>query len=273
MRFAGHPSSVSAMMSAQFSDPVVITRPATQAGALAERITALGREAVVFPLLEILPLEDDAPLRAELAELRRYAMVAFVSPNAIDAAFSVLRTWPDGVALAVVGEGSRSALARHGITSDNALIYSPRGTERADSQALAEAIDIEALRGKQVLIVRGESGREFLADALRDAGVQVRQIAAYRRIAPVLDLAGQTQLRRLLDARSEWIVTSSEALRNLVHMANQAAEEAGVVKLQHQHLIVPHHRIEETARLLGFQRVSRTGPGDERILAALQFRR
>lgn len=261
------------MMDARFSDPVVITRPAAQAGALAERVAALGREAVVFPLLEILPLEDDSALRAGLAELPRYAMVAFVSPNAIDAAFSVLPAWPDGVALAVVGEGSRRALARHGVTSDNAVIYCPRDTGRADSQALFEALDVEALRGKQVLIVRGEEGREFLADALRDADVRVHQLAAYRRIAPALEAAGQMQLRRLLDARSEWIVTSSEALRNLMHMAEQVDGRAGVVKLQHQHLIVPHHRIEETARLLGFRRVSHTGSGDERILAALQFRR
>jgi uroporphyrinogen-III synthase len=40
--------------------------------------------------------------------------------------------------------------------------------------------------------------------------------------------------------------------------------------MQHQHLIVPHARIAETARALGFGRVTLTGSGDERLLAALQ---
>ena len=261
------------MMTEQLSNPVVITRPVAQAAALAERVTALGREAVVFPLLEILPLENDAPLRAALANVRRYAMAAFVSPNAIDAAFAVLPSWPAEVALAVVGEGSRNALARHGVTSDNTVIHSPQGAERADSQALVEALDMEALRGKQVLIVRGESGREFLAEALRDAGAQVQQVAAYRRVAPVLDEPRRTEMERLLNSQSEWIITSSEAVRNLLEVARQIAGAAGVVKLQHQRMIVPHHRIEETARSLGFRQLTRTGPGDERILAALQFSR
>ena len=259
-------------MSGQVTAPVVITRPLAQAAGLAERIARIGREAVIFPLLEILPLADDAPLRAALADLRRYAMVAFVSPNAIDAVFSILHAWPASVELAVIGEGSRTALAKYGVTPDNAVIHSPRG-ERADSQALIESMDIDAMHGKEVLIVRGETGRELLAEALRAAGAQVRQITAYRRAAPALDASRRAQLRHLLEIRSEWIVTSSEALRNLIDMVKQAAGESGVVKLQHQRMIVPHHRIEEMAQSLGFVHVTRTGAGDERILAALQFRR
>src|SRR4051794_35899816 len=59
-------------------DPVVITRPAPQAASLAERLTALGREAVVFPLLDIQPLPDQSALRAALADVSGYALVAFV---------------------------------------------------------------------------------------------------------------------------------------------------------------------------------------------------
>ena len=66
--------------------PVVITRPRAQCDALAGGVAALGREALLFPLLEIHSLPDNAPLRAALAGLERYALVAFVSPNAIDAA-------------------------------------------------------------------------------------------------------------------------------------------------------------------------------------------
>jgi uroporphyrinogen-III synthase len=43
-----------------------------------------------------------------------------------------------------------------------------------------------------------------------------------------------------------------------------------VANLQHQRLIVPHPRIAETARALGFADLTLTGSGDERLLAALQ---
>ena len=50
---------------------VVIPRPRAQAAPLAQAVRALGRRAVVLPLLEIAPLDDNAPLRAALAGLVR----------------------------------------------------------------------------------------------------------------------------------------------------------------------------------------------------------
>jgi uroporphyrinogen-III synthase len=257
-------------MTKHTNNPVVITRPLAQATPLAQRVAAIGRNAVVFPLLEIQPLPDPAPLRMALQDLNRYAMVAFVSPNAIDAAFGILQGWPERVAIAVVGEGSRAALARHGVTSANAQIVSPRDPKRTDSQTLLQALDLDALRGKQVLIVRGETGRELLADELRAAGAQVTQVAAYRRAAPALDEAGRMQLTRLLDKPNDWIVTSSEALRNLIGMVEQLGGRFALTKMQQQRLIVPHTRIAETAEMLGFRNVTLTGSGDEQLLAALQ---
>lgn len=251
-------------------DRVVITRPLAQARELAGRVAALGREPVLFPLLDIAPLPDDSQLRMTLADLERYALVAFVSPNAIDAVFRIIDKWPAQVPLAVVGEGSRQALARHGITDANARIFRPKDLLRTDSQTLLEVLDIDALRGKTVLVVRGETGRELLADTLRAAGVEVVQVAAYRRTMPQLDEQCRTQLRALLAVHNDWIVTSSEALRNLVAMTEQVAGPEGLGGLRKQRLFVPHARIEETARSLDFPHVILTASGDESLIAALQ---
>lgn len=253
------------------SAPVVITRPLRQASALAQRIRAAGREAVIFPLLEILPLPDQTQLQAALDRLGDYALVAFVSPNAIDAAFAARRDWPHDIALAVMGEGSRAALATHGLTAENATIFSPSDRIRTDSQTLLEALDLEALSGKRVLILRGESGRELLADSLRARGVEVDQVAAYRRQAPVPDAAGRARLLQLLDADAQWVLTSSEAIRIGLSLAFDAGGEAAVRKWQSQSLVVPHARIAETARQLGFINILQTDSGDDAIVAALQF--
>ncbi|WP_394779691.1 uroporphyrinogen-III synthase, partial [Undibacterium sp.] len=200
---------------------VVITRPAAQAQGLAERVSAIGRSPIVFPMLEILPLDEAGELRAVLADLSSYTLVAFVSPNAIDAAFSYLSAWPAGVSIGVMGEGSRAALAAHGVTDANARILSPVDTQKTDSETLLAVLDLQALKAGKVLIVRGETGRELLADALRAEGIAVTQIAAYRRQAPEFTAVRRNQLSAMLKQQNDWIVTSSEALRTLVEWARQ----------------------------------------------------
>jgi len=250
--------------------PVVITRPRAQADALAARLAELGVVVHCFPLLEIQPIQDDAVLRDTLGRLRDYAMVAFVSPNAIDAAFAYIDQWPVEVIAAVVGEGSRQALARYGVNAGNAQIVSPIDPNRTDSETLLEVLDLAALKGRRALIVRAETGRELLADRLRAADVEVEQIAAYQRGMPVFDAQRRAQLADLLAQPMSWVITSSEALRYLLEMARQLAAETGVEQMLGRQLIVPHPRIAETAYALGFTHVMQTASGDEALVAAIQ---
>ena len=199
-------------------------------------------------------------------------MVAFVSPNAIHAAFSYIPTWPRKVAIGVVGEGSRRALAEHGITAPAYTIFSPTDPERSDSEGLLAALDLKKLRDKRVLIVRGESGRELLSEQLRIHGIQVEQVAAYQRVAPTMDQSLRRSLLSLLQSEHDWLITSSEAMRNLVHMTREVAGDKGVQILQQQTFFLPHVRIKETARELGFCKLNLTSSGDAGLLAALQCR-
>lgn len=275
---------------------IVITRPRAQAEPLAQRLRAAGHDAVVLPLLEIGPVADAAPLRAALAALPSYALVAFVSPNAIDAAFAHLAggagaataaaggeggaiapalapgvRWPAHVAVAVVGEGSRSALERHGI--DPALrVHCPPPDGPSDSEHLLATLDLAALRGQKVLLIRGQGGRELMADAFRAAGAQVDVVAAYSRRIPALTPDLSTQLHDLLAETNTWIITSSEALRGLMTLVQQCPQPDLVSKLQQQQFLVPHARIEQTARALGLPSVTLTASGDEGVFAALQSR-
>jgi uroporphyrinogen-III synthase len=248
---------------------VVITRPRAQAEGLAQAVAALGRTPVLLPLLEIAPLADQSALRAALAELERYALVAFVSPNAIDAAFAHVAEWPRQVAIAVLGEGSRAELARHGLHAETATILGPQDPARSDSENLLASLDLAALDGKRVLIVRGESGRELMADGFRGAGAEVTVVPAYRRSVPQLTPELDATLRALLGTANDWIITSSEALRGLFDLLRRLGE-LQMEQMQQQHVIVPHARIAATAQALGLARVTLTGSGDERLLAALQ---
>lgn len=256
----------------ELSGIVVITRPLAQADGLAQAVRASGRTAEILPLLEIAPVDDPAPLRAALAGLSDYALVAFVSPNAIDAAFAHVSSWPSQVPLAVVGEGSRAALARHGVAAPGYTVHSPRDSAHSDSEHLLQNLDLATFSGRRVLIVRGDGGRELLADALRAAGATVEAVAAYRRSTPVLTQELAARLRALLAQPNDWIITSSEALRGLAGLVEALEPESDNWRLRfrQQRLVVPHARIAETAHALGLRHVTLTGSGDARLLAALQ---
>jgi uroporphyrinogen III methyltransferase/synthase len=207
----------------------------------------------------------------------------FVSPNAVDRAFACYATvssiWPHALPVAVVGPASVAALGRHGVAApDHRVISPPVGADeepaRFDSEALFAALEAafgpNGFDGKRVLIVRGDGGREWLADRLREAGAEVEAVAAYRRVVPEPSIAAWEQVHALLaGAPHAWLVTSSEGVRNLEALAHEHLTAGEIVQLKHAPLVAPHPRIAETARGLGFDRITVSGAGDERIVETL----
>ncbi|WP_245639932.1 fused uroporphyrinogen-III synthase HemD/membrane protein HemX [Paraburkholderia heleia] len=262
---------------------VVITRPAGQSDGLAGQLARHGMRTLDFPLIAIAPVTDEAPLRAALGALERYALVVFVSPNAVDRAFacyaSVSSIWPPALPVAVVGPASVAALERHGVAAPEHRVVSPAGAgdeepARFDSESLYAALEktfgVDAFAGKRVLIVRGDGGREWLAERLREAGAEVETVAAYRRVVPEPPIAAWTQVHGLLEgAPHAWLVTSSEGVRNLDELAREHLTAGEIVELRHAPLVAPHPRIAETARSMGFDRIAVSGAGDERIVETL----
>jgi len=262
---------------------VVLTRPAGQSDALAASLADRYIRTLDFPLIGIAPVHDDAPLRDALRALDRYALVVFVSPNAVDRAFacyaSVSSIWPHALPVAVVGPASVAALARHGVAAPGHRVISPpvaadEEPARFDSETLFAALEAafgaNGFDGRRVLIVRGDGGREWLADRLREAGADVEAVAAYRRVVPEPSIGAWEQVHALLaGAPHAWLVTSSEGVRNLEELAHEHLTAGEIVQLKHAPLVAPHPRIAETARGLGFDTITVSGAGDERIVQTL----
>jgi len=259
---------------------VVITRPAGQSNELIALLAAAGIATLDFPLIDIAPVTDDAPLRAALASLERYALVVFVSPNAVDHAFAQSDSiWPHALPIGVVGPGSVQALARHGVAAPAYNVISPpsgsdEDTARFDSEGLFAAIDAAlgatSLEGKRVLIVRGDGGREWLAERLREAGAEVDTVAAYRRLVPEPSIGAWARVHELLaGVPHAWLLTSSEGVRNLNELAHDHLTADEIAQLKRAALVTPHPRIAQTARALGFDSMTVSGAGDERIARAL----
>ncbi|PLT19795.1 fused uroporphyrinogen-III synthase HemD/membrane protein HemX [Ralstonia mannitolilytica] len=259
------------------ADPpvVVVTRPRAQAPMLVAALERHGLRTHQFPLLDIAPTPNLDDLRAALGDPSRYALVVFVSPNAVQQAFAAMPEgyrWPQGVPVAVVGPASAQALAAHGVAPPAHRVIQPdthADDARQDSEALYGRLDVPSLQGREVLIVRGNGGREWLADQLREAGASVRTVEAYRRSVPAPDAAAWLALRAVLSRRHAWTLTSSEAVRNLDELARANLSPPDLDTLHGAPCFASHARIVEQAKSLGFRDVTLTGAGDDRLLASV----
>lgn len=242
---------------------IVVTRPAAQAGPLAEAIGAAGGTALCFPLLEITALSDTSALRAVALRLADYQLAIFISPNAVNYAWPALSActaWPASTRPAAVGPGTVKALSARGLNQ----CLAPQ--VRFDSEALLALPDLAAamIRDARVVIFRGDGGRELLADTLRERGAQVDCIPCYRRSAPA---AGFDAWLAAWQAEGIDAITlsSSEGLRYLWEGLNPIGRE----HLLRTPLFVPHARIAENARALGLREVILTAGADAGLLAGL----
>lgn len=242
---------------------LLVTRPRPQCAAWLARLADLGVDAAALPLIEILPAREPAPVRESWAALPRTDLAVFVSPNAVGQFFAHASgaPWPAATLAACVGPGSARALAERGVPA--ALIVQPAPDAASlDSEHLWRQLQPRRpWRGARVLLLRGDGGRDWLAERLREAGAQVEAVTVYHRAGPRLDAAEQALLD---DARARpqahvWLFSSAEAIG---HLSGQA--------LTGQRAIATHPRIAEAARAAGFDPVVLARPEPEAVTRALK---
>jgi len=235
---------------------ILITRPAGQAEKLAQLVREAGGEPLSIPAIEILPLEDAAPFHALARRLESFGLAIFVSRNAVRRALELLggRAWPAGLRVATVGQGSKEELQQRGF----AQVIAPAA--QSDSEALLAMPELAAMRGRSVVIFRGDTGRQLLGEELEKRGASVEYAACYRRVRPAGgDLAAAWQCG--VDAVT---LSSAEGLQNLIEMLGAGA----TAKLAATALFVPHARVAREAERRGLRALI-AGPRDAQMAAAL----
>lgn len=239
---------------------IVVTRPADQATGLCEAIRHHGGYAADFPLIAIQPLDDYRAFDRAITELEHADWAIFISTNAVDQAMPrVLRRYgnvPESVNFAAIGHQTAKELGRFGVHN----VLTPH--TRFDSETLLALAEMQDVANKTVLIFRGLSGRELLADTLKVRGAHVIFAESYQRINPQTDtqLLNQLWQHGKLDAI---IVTSSEAMRNLLDLA------AKTEWLRHVTLCVNHARIAELPMQYGLKVLIANAPGDDALIQTL----
>jgi len=240
---------------------VVITRPAEAARRLAEALAAEGARAIVFPALEIVATGATPAREAALDALPGCALAIFVSANAVEhglAAALGRGPWPAGTRVAAIGEATAEGLRNSGF----AEVISPES--RFDSEGLLELPQLRAVEAQNIIVFRGEGGRERLREVLESRGARVRYAECYRRARPGSD--PREVLAALEKGEVHAVsVLSAETLVNFVALVGAPAH----ARLAPVALAVPHAAIGAHPEAKRFGRVLVTGPGARGLADAL----
>jgi uroporphyrinogen-III synthase len=217
---------------------VLVTRPEHQAEPLCKLIEGEGGKAIRLPLLIIAPPQDPASANAVLAQAGKYDWAIFTSINAVQQGLALRaanKPWPPQ--RACVGAGTARALGEAGL--DRGLVPDS-GASSEDLLALPAMHD---MRGKRVLIVKGEGGRDLVSRTLASRGAQVDLAEVYRRVPAEIAPA---KLEKLVVDVDVIVITSGEALE---HLASLAGNRSHLFTVQ---LVVPSRRVVQLAQELGF---------------------
>lgn len=246
---------------------LLVTRPATQAEEWVAQLAARGVDAAALPLIGIGPAPDPVAVVAAWAALPARRLVVFVSPNAAEQFFALRPpgpAWPATVQAGSPGPGTTRGLRRLGVPA-GCIVEPAADAPQFDSETLWAQLASQDWRGARVLVVRGDGGREWLADTLRGQGASVDFVCAYTRGAPRPDEREHAVLAAALQrpGHHAWLFSSSEAIDHLVALVPQTAWSNATA-------LATHPRIAERARAAGFGRVIDTRPSLDAVVACIQ---
>jgi uroporphyrinogen-III synthase len=222
-----------------------------------------GGKAVRFPVIEILPGRDQKPVKQLISRLDHFDIAIFISTNAVRFALPMLHgqgSRPQRLQIAAIGSATAVALEQSGWDAD----LLPEST--FNSEALLAMPQFQNVSGRNIIIFRGEGGRELLGDTLVKRGAQVEYANVYRRALPDLDKKKLLQPWMQADNRAV-IVTSREGLDNLITLLDAEARK----RLRQTPIVVISERMLDKTHEHGIQApvVIAKQASDEAILEAL----
>jgi uroporphyrinogen-III synthase len=223
---------------------LLLTRPADESAALGSLLAEQGIFSSSLPLLDIVPIPVSETMREAFRDLDRYCAVIVVSKPAARIGVELLdRFGPPAprVKWFSVGAATAQILEARGLD----VSFPAQGD---DSEALLELAALREAIARfdpQVLILRGEGGRELLAERMRERGASVEYLELYRRELPLYPPAA-LEHRIKAERLNALVVSSGQGFEHLHQLAGDAWPQLAQLPL-----FVPSPRVAELARAAG----------------------
>lgn len=231
---------------------VLVTRPAHQAQPLIDLLETSGFQPIPLPALAINSITPKKNISLELTRT-----IIFISPNAVTEGLKHLPLdHLSKLNICAVGKKTAEALQKHKLK-----VTSPE--TKYDSESLLELSIFQQIKDQHILIVRGQGGREHLANSLKQRGAKVEYLEVYQRICPDISV------EPILKNAKNWQVTTATSNQILDNLVQLFAEDTQT--LLKRPIIIISQRMQDHAKTLGFQKIHLADQAsNEAILKALQ---
>lgn len=206
---------------------VVLTRPAPRNKELLQLLSADGLKVLDLPALV---LQEQTNAINPSFNIKDYDAIFFVSRLATELFLQnwlpLNQKWPNNLLACAVGFSSAKPLIDSGLINENLIIYPSQEQLNQDSEALWELIkhrventdsNIASDKNtiKSALIIRGQTGREWLSNKLTSHAIHVTKIAIYNRRKAIWNSHQIKYLTNMLEdnhKQTVFLLTSSESL-------------------------------------------------------------
>jgi uroporphyrinogen-III synthase len=216
--------------------PFLITRPAGKADNLLASLDEQGIAYTYQPLI----ITQQVKLKAkDVTMLEQAELLIFVSVSAVNALTQQINPGQLSGHLFAVGSTTAAVLQRW----SECEVIVPQDQR---SEGLLALPQLQQVKGKQVVVVRGNSGRELIKQQLIARGATVKYVQSYNRLPLPLDGGQLWQLWQQQQVRCI-VATSNEILQQLFALMPQA----GRAWLQQRHWLLVSPRMHELALALG----------------------
>jgi len=227
---------------------ILVTRPVRQSENLCYLIEQQGWQAIRFPVIEIQAKELSLQDKHHVQHIEQYQYLFFVSANAVNFALPLFNGKIQGlkqISSVAVGKATYRALLNNGIRH---VLVPEQGF---NSEAILAMPELQNLTGQSCLIIRGDGGREILANTLRERGAEVDYLEVYRRVLPCHDTR-VVEMDLLNKSLTAIVIYSGDALHNLVKMLAKQEIKKNLLNVT---LVVISERVQTLAKEIGFKKI------------------
>lgn len=192
---------------------VLVTRPDERGEKLVEWLAERQIFAIHQPILKIEAGKELPLLPSILSRLNAGDFVFAVSKNAVDFSVKALKEtgfkWRNDLLYLAVGQGTAGYFCSQ---VEQAVSYP---IESENSEGLLNLKELQELDGKQIVILRAHSGREYFSDQARSRGAIVEPVECYQRLLWAENLPEKLSLAKRAGIDT-LVVTSGEILKTLI---------------------------------------------------------
>lgn len=211
-----------------FGQRILVTRAREQASVLAEKIEELGGEAWEFPTITIKPPEDLGLLDKAVQETSTYDWLIFTSVNGVKAYFNRLlelkidiRSLGD-VKICAIGPKTQESLEDKGLV----VAYVP---EEYKAEAIISGLKDKLVPGQRILLPRADLARPILVDSLKEMGMVIDEVIAYRTVLGSEDK--DLLVNKLVNKEISVVTfTSSSTVRNFMTLLEDRQDKDKILQ-------------------------------------------